>query len=291
MMSAAVTSSGAVRPLERGHPWDARFCDKSPLYWPLRRVVQTFDAHAEWPAVAEIDAALADRAGIHFQEQPPRVRRRRRGRRLPIEMESLYDARIHLSGWVPTRPCNWHDFLNAFVWATFPNAKKAFHARQYAAVTARINEGTQVLPGTRSREMDGLAILDEGGMILLVDEVFEARLVEWIDAKNFDDVQRLIAAEHAVAILFGHALYETLLAGNAAATWAMVTILPCPASLPQLDEDRIVLADSLLEKRIVEPGSFSDPDTFRNLPLDERVLCISERTRRHPDGFVYRADD
>lgn len=271
-MSTATTSSGGVRPLERGHPWDARFCDKSPLYWPIRGVVQAFDACTEWPSVAEIDAALAERAGIHFHVQPPRVRRRRRGRRLPIETESLYDARIHLSGAVPTRPNNWHDFLNALVWATFPRAKQVFHARQYAAVTARIDEGARVLPGTRTRELDGLAILDEGGMILLVETALEQEIVEWIDGKNLDAVRGVVEEGRVAALLFGHALYETLLGGNAAATWAMVTILPCPAPLSGSIEDRIKLADDLLAARLLEPGTFANPDTFRNLPLDESVL-------------------
>lgn len=271
-MSAEGSSSGAVRPLERGHPWDARFFDKSPLFWPIRQRASVFANHADWPSIAEMDASWAEFAGVHFHEQPPKARRRRRAKRLPIETESLYDARIHLSGWVPTRYRNWHDFLNAVVWATFPRAKKAFHTRQHAAVTARIDAGARVLPGTRSREMDGLAILDEGGMMLLVEEAYEARLAEWIDQKNFGEVQRVIGDVHAVAILFGHALYETLLGANAAATWAMVTLLPCPAPLPPTEEERMRLMDALLEARIGEPGSFSDPDTFRNLPLDERVL-------------------
>jgi hypothetical protein len=272
-MSAEGTSSGAVRPLERGHPWDGRFFDKSPLFWPVRQRAGVFANHADWPSIADIDAAWADCSGIHFHEQPPKARRRRRGRRLPIETESLYDARIHVSGWVPTRVRNWHDFLNALVWATFPQAKKAFHARQYAAVTARIAEGARVLPGTRSREMDGLAILDEGGMIVLVEEAYEARLAEWIEQKNFVEVQRLIGQEHAETVLFGHALYETLLVANAAATWAMVTLLPCPAPLPPTENERIALADSLLTARIALPDSFADPDLFRNLPLDAQMLC------------------
>jgi len=240
--------------------------------------VQAFETFAEWPSVAEIDAALSDRAGIHYHEQPPRVRRRRRGRRLPIETESLYDARIQLSGSVPTRPGNWHDFLNALVWATFPRAKQVFHARQYAAVVARIDEGARVLPGTRTRELDGLAILDEGGMVLLVEAPLEQQMAEWIDGKNFDAVRNVIVDGRVAAVLFGHALYETLLGDNAAATWAMVTILPCPAPIPELAGDRITLADELLAARLLEPGTFANPDTFRNLPLDERLL-YSETNR------------
>ncbi|MBK9263324.1 MAG: DUF3025 domain-containing protein [Polyangiaceae bacterium] len=273
-MSTALTSSSGLRPLERGHPWDARFFERNPLHWPLRAVAQSFEGFADWPTIAEIDAALSERAGIHFQEQPPRARRRRRGRRLPLETESLYDARIQLSGWVPTRHRNWHDFLNALVWATFPRAKKAFHARQHAAVAARIEQGARVLPGARTRELDGLAILDEGGMVLLVEEPIELHITEWIEDDNREIIRAAIAERRAVALLFGHALYETLLGENASATWAMVTLLPCPAPLPDSRADQIVLADERLADRIALPDSFSDPDTFRNLPLDTRVLCV-----------------
>lgn len=266
-------SAGAVRPLERGLPWDARFMDRSPLFWPIKQRAAAFASCVEWPSIAEIDAAWADVAGIHFQEQPPKGRRRRHGRRLPIETETLYDARIHLSGWVPTRLRNWHDFMNAAVWAAFPRSKKAFHARQYGAVSARIAYGARVLPGTRSREMDALAILDEGSMMVLVEEAYETRLAEWIDQKNHEEVRRLMADGHAATLLFGHALYETLLVANAAATWGMVTVLPCPHPLPTDDMQRVALVDRLLEACIGEPGRFVNPDSFRNLPLDERILC------------------
>lgn len=266
-------SSGGVRPLERGHAWNARFFEKGRLFWPVCPRAQVFGAHDDWPSIVEIDKAWSESAGIHFREQPPKVRRRRRGKRLPIETESLYDARIQLAGWVPTRARNWHDFLNALVWATFPRAKKAFHARQYAAVTARIEAGTRVLPGTRTREMDGLAILDEGGLVLLVESAFAECVEEWIDHKTFVEIRQLIWARRAAALLFGHALYETLLEPNPGATWAMVTTLPCPSGLPFTDDERLLLADMLLAERIARPGSFSNPDEFRNLPLDENVLC------------------
>lgn len=271
-MSAEVAASRAVRPLERGHAWDARFFDRSPLYWPIVDVASAFVGFSDWPSIVEMDAALEPYAGIHFQEQPPKARRRRRGRRLPIEAETLYDARISVSGWVPTRLRNWHDFLNALVWATFPKAKHAFHERQYQAVTARIQVGDRVLPGARTRELDGLAILDEGGMILLVESGSEDDVTQWIDQKNFRELRKMIEEHQAQTVLFGHALYETLLGGNAAATWAMVTVLPCPAPLPRETRSIVRLADERLTLRLGESQSFANPDTFRNLPLDADLL-------------------
>lgn len=274
-MAASGDNSGGVRPLERGHPWNARFFEKSPLYWPIVQRARVFEDHEDWPSIAEMDAAWSDVAGIHFHEQPPRARRRRKGRRLEIVTESLYDAQIALSRSVPTRPRNWHDFLNALVWATFSHAKHEFHLRQHAAVAARIAAGARVLPGTRSREMDGLAILDEGGMLMLVEETLVGPMTEWIGEKNLAKVQEAIAEGRAKPVLFGHALYETLLGENAAATWAMVTILSTGSIVPPNEIAQLQVADRHLAQRIAMPGSFADPDQFQNLPLDEGLLCPS----------------
>ncbi len=270
--SVDASLSRAVLPLERGHSWNPRCGELSRLFWPLGPVLAFFEQYADWPDVSVVDEALSPRAGIHFQEQAPRPRRRRRGRRVPIETEALYDARIQLFGWVPTRQRNWHDFLNALVWATFPVAKRAFHARQHAAVAARIDAGAKVLPGARTREMDGLAILDEGGLLLLVNESRELETTQWIADRNWSALKDAIANGDAVALLFGHALYETLLGANASSTWAMVTILPCPGRLPTEDAARIQLADERLAEHLAVPGSFTNPDTFRNLPLDAQLL-------------------
>lgn len=274
-MSEEIAASRAVRPLERGHAWDARFYDKNPLFWPLKARASVFENHADWPSIAEMDAAWFEFTGMHFHEQPPRPRRRRRGRRLPIEKESLYDAQIAISGSVPTRPRNWHDYLNALVWATFPHAKRRFHERQHEAVAARIQAGDRVLPGTRTRELDGLAILDEGGMILLVEPDLEQEIAQWIDQKNLDRVGQAIRAGQAMTLLFGHALYETLLGENASATWAMVTLIPIPVPRPGIVA--VNVASRRLAERIAAPESFSNPDTFRNLPLDADLLFAPGR--------------
>jgi len=269
-MAAEIASSRAVRPLERGHAWDARFYEKNPLFWPLKARASVFENHLDWPSIAEIDAAWFKHTGIHFHEQPPRPRRRRRGRRLPIDTESLYDSQIANSGSVPTRPRNWHDYLNALVWATFPHAKRRFHERQHHAVTARIQAGDRVLPGARTRELDGLAILDEGGMLMVVEPELEQQMAQWIDEKNLDQVGQAIRERRALTLLFGHALYETLLGDNAAATWAMVTLLP--VGVPPPGVVIVNVASRHLAARISDPENFSNPDTFRNLPLDADLL-------------------
>lgn len=206
---------------------------------------------------------------MRFREQPPK--RRRRGRRGPLDAAALYDARIHLEGWVPTRPGSWHDFLNMLVWAAFPRAKVELHARQHRAMAARLDAAARTLPGARTREQDGLAILDEGGLLLLCEERRAPEVEDALEARRPEAVREVIRAGGAATLIFGHALYESLVQPGPP-IHAMAHVLLCPAPLPA-PEALVFLADALLRDALMAPGSFSQPARFRSLPLDERVLC------------------
>ena len=162
--------------------WDPSFFATSRLYWPLVPAASAFASYAAWPPVSAYDEALAPRAGVHFRVQPPKPRRAKR--RGPVDPSSLYDARIAAEGWVPTRTASWHDFFNALVWATFPKSKRVFHERQQKAVAARIGPTSKSLPDRRTREQDGLAILDEGSLLLLAAEERYAALASALSARD-----------------------------------------------------------------------------------------------------------
>ena len=154
----------------------ARFFERDPRFSAVAPVAKIFAEYTDWPAPSDLDRELAARAGIRFVLAKPRPRRQRG----PVDVRDMYDARI-ARGEVPTREKNWHDFLNALVWATFPKSKATLHARQHRAI--REWAGADVvrkLPNARTRELDALALIDEGGVIVCED----AKLV------------------------FGHALYE-----------------------------------------------------------------------------------
>lgn len=148
--------------------WRARFFEESPLYAPIRAAAESFAACASFPTPEEIDERLHARARVRFARQHPREK-------------VLYDARIVNEGLVPTRAGSWHDFLNALVWATFPQAKLALHRRQHAIV----------VPGAprRTTEGDALAMLDEGGVFRLPS---------------------------GALVVFGHAIYEGRVVGRRA---------------------------------------------------------------------------
>jgi Protein of unknown function (DUF3025) len=210
-------------------PFDPRFLARHPLLWPLERAARAFIDVADWPAVeswtAVFDAAVAAPVGFTVASPRPRGGRRRR-----FDHGRLYDASIVERGVVPSRERHWHDFLNALVWGTFPRAKAALHRRQRAMLAARIDQRAPRLPAHRTREQDGLAMIDEGGVIALEAPACELLLV------------------------FGHALYEGFVLGVPDMTARMVRL---PVST--LDANPIAQADSLLAARLADP-------TFSTLP-------------------------
>lgn len=204
--------------------WQPRFAEKSGLFWPVARAASAFAGLDRWPTVAEIAGVLRGTAGVDFVVQPPRSRRRR----APVDPAARYDAQIVL-GRVPTRERNWHDLLNALVWATFPKAKHALHARQHRAISAQLEPGVTRLPGARTREQDALAMLDEGGVVLVRG-----------------------AAGGVTPIVFGHALYERLvLEGPCAIAATCEVVVPVQEGDGVLDVDgRLALVDEQLARRL-----------------------------------------
>jgi hypothetical protein len=179
-------------PVRRAAPFDASFPARSPHFWPLARALAALGPGGDFPAVADLGRVFAEQPPVAFVRAAPRRRR------APLDPRALYDARITLDFEVPTRERCWHDFMNALVWGTFPRAKRALHARQHRAIAARLAPGARTLPPVRTRELDALALLDEGGVVLLPGR--------------------------AAPIVFGHAIYESLALGVAPAIVAAVEV-------------------------------------------------------------------
>ncbi|MEZ4306707.1 MAG: DUF3025 domain-containing protein [Polyangiaceae bacterium] len=195
----------------RAAPFDPLFFKRDPLFWPIARAASAFSDFASFPPVAEYGARVAHRAPVTFREQPKKPRRRRRA---PVGARDLYDGRIVCEGWVPTRPGSWHDFLNMLVWAAFPEAKWQVHARQYSAHVARIEGTVRALPNARTREQDALALLDEGGVVLLCKRGMLGAVRGAFAERRDGDVRALFDRGDARAVVFGHAVYEELVHGR-----------------------------------------------------------------------------
>jgi hypothetical protein len=162
-------------------PWDPSFFRRSPLFWPIAPAASAFARFERWPEAHELACAFDGEPPVRFVPAAPLPRRGR------TPASARYDALITENRTVPTRHACWHDLLNALVWASFPRAKLALHARQHRAIAAQLGEGSR-LPGARTREQDAVAMLDEGGVVMLTPRSGGA----------------------PSTVIFGHAIYETL---------------------------------------------------------------------------------
>jgi hypothetical protein len=219
-----------------------------------------------WPSVAELGALFRDRLALPPAiELEPQEDVRRRGLR---RLEDIYEVRIARHGKLPTREGSWHDLANLLVWCAFPRAKRALVARQYSIVRARVPDDVVGLPPARTREQDALAILDEGGVVLL-----HARG----DAPDLGapaSVHAAIVDGRVVPRVFGHALLEAIARGELASR-----DLRGAAVLFGVDDPSAIgmeTLDELLARHVADPDALRAPDPARSLWL-AGVYASAER--------------
>src|SRR4051812_49164817 len=93
--------------------WDARFCQRSPWFWPLSAAASRFEQLPDWPSLADFDAVYAEfTAGVAPLRFRSNVRKQDKRADGQVVLSALYDARISQAGEVPTRERDWHDLLN-----------------------------------------------------------------------------------------------------------------------------------------------------------------------------------
>jgi hypothetical protein len=139
-----------------------------------------------WPTAATLNAmtqTLYNHVPWHFVKQEP-VPRRAKSR----GMASLsgYLQLVLEQQTVPLRDGILHDVLNALTFIMFPEAKAALARRHFNESPSGIQRGQN-----RTRTQDLLTILDEGGVLRLVDPKGEQR-----------------------DLIFGHAIYEHIIEGR-----------------------------------------------------------------------------
>lgn len=243
-----------MRPLvavRRAVPFDPQFVRQDARFWPLARAANALGFRADFPPIETLAKVFDGDPPVRFVEATPR---RRRG--APLDPRALYDARITLDGAVPTRPGCWHDLMNALVWGAFPLAKRALHARQYRAVTRRLAPSARRLPPARTPEQDALALLDEGGVVLVPPDV---------------DIGSSSARE---VIVFGHAIYESLALGVAPAVVAGIALTvrlgqggPPPGGHSHEQSSVLRLIDRALAEAIEDDARLRSPRELKRVRI------------------------
>lgn len=223
-----------------------------PVLASVRPYGERLRAFESWPSVAELDSMLRDRLRIapSVALEAQEKKRRRRG---PLERDSLYVVRIHDAGHIPTRERSWHDLLNALVWAAFPESKRALTLRQRAITEIRVPITARSLPGARTREEDALAMLDEGGIVVLAKD--RGRTLDALRARA------PISAWGDVSVhVFGHALMEHAILGDVSVRGYGVVL--------ESESHDVTSADLTLARWISDARELLVPELWRGVSLE-----------------------
>lgn len=231
-----------------------------PLAWPLHPAATKLARFDGIPSVRAIDEALGSVARVRFAPSAPKPRRASRRVKL-----TPYDAAIALEGTVPTRENNLHDLMNALVWASFPCSKRALHARQHRLVSrAGAPRSGEAL--SRTPEADTLAMLDEGGLLVVVDDRAAAEATRVTRARDAGAAGELARSGVLRAVGFGHALYQHLVQATGVALGMAVVLVQ-----PGVEEAPLSEIDELLARRIEDPAEFLHNSAFGSIPFSPSV--------------------
>lgn len=243
---------------------------ESAWYWAIEPAVLALGSCADFPTRDHLSALHADaarQAGVPALRFAPYIKRTRKQRNAPIDLESLYDGSISARHEVPTREGDWHDLFNALVFASFPRSKHALHARQFAQIRQRVEHGARTLPGARSREQDALTLFDEGGCFVAGEAPALEPLVGLTLESFYEALRKGIAERVLVVAPFGHALFEHKVAGlRGPSSFAYLL------AIPRLVSDRTELVQTLDRAfaQVLQDGArFRSPAELRRLDLTD----------------------
>jgi hypothetical protein len=259
--------------------WDPTFFLRSALFWPVGRAARLLGAHAFWPQPDDLTRLFEGEPPVRFEAAKPRRRRVR------VPADDRYDARIAVARRVPTRARSWHDVTNALVWAAFPNAKLALHTRQHGIIAGRLGLDLR-LPGARTPEQDALAMLDEGGVAIVCSRSRRGDLERALERDSTKDLLQLVRDRSAVPMVFGHAIYESLVRGPAPSVRSIARVIDIdsvPAAAGCVQAADHALAAFLSGAATVGRAAFASIAVEESLAECEQSGSSLFRQERHRD--------
>jgi hypothetical protein len=189
--------------------WHGDFCQRSPLFAPIRLIAEQFTNFANWPGLEDYQRVL---------DALPEPITLLSGKRLcivaqdgkPHSFADHYAPRIYLTGEIQTRTENWHDFFQYLTWFIFPQTKAVINALHLPRAQQRIEGGGE--PGRRTPLENMLSLFDEGGVVVASSDPSLLQLIRDFQWKELFWQRRGELAGKLHCIPFGHAVYEKGLA-------------------------------------------------------------------------------
>ena len=186
--------------------WNPDFIELSPIFKPFLYLQRYFKNQRFWPESDDLNKLCAQqnrqmltRSGktVRFVPQIP-------GKDV---VEQRYESGIYLTGAIPTRTQNWHDFFNALVWQIFPQAKSVLNQLHYQAQLVELSN--QAL--NRCELRDAATLFDESGVIVVCSQAALIQLIKDFEWKELFWRQRKAVLLSMRFFVFGHGLYEKAL--------------------------------------------------------------------------------
>jgi hypothetical protein len=171
-----------------------------------------------------------------------------------------YESRVRETGEVETRPGNWHDFFNALVWLSFPQAKLALSAGHARAM--------ELAPAGEARgpQRDALTHFDECGMVVVSSRPELLDLLREFRWKSLFAEHRPAVMQAMRFVVFGHATYEALLDPFVGLTAKAVLHQVDDAWLAMSGSAQFAAVDALLAVDL-RSGRYARPRDFQPLPV------------------------
>lgn len=221
---------------------------------PIADTWRAFAAQ-DWPALPALNERLAGRANI---------------RNAPLRFVSAaeqldtsaaaYELGIALRGDIPTR-ANWHDFFNALAWISWSRAKCAI-----SEMHARIIEAqSEAERRQRSAARDVLTLFDESGAIILSESSAMLNAISGFRWQEVFQERRADWGVNTIALVFGHALMEKMLAPHIGVT-AKCVLVERPVAGRSVDALRDE-ADSILAAHFLEAANIRTSRQLQPLPV------------------------
>ena len=242
-----------------------------PLFFPLAPLLAQLPASPDAGPLAVLAAAC-----------PVRTATGRIVRFVPPQADGLgYEERIARRGEVETRPDNWHDWFNALVWLTFPQAKAALSAR-HAAELERQSAG-------RGAVRDAMTHFDECGAVAVAEDASLLDLLAGFCWKELFVTRRADVVAGLRVFVFGHATYESLLSPFRGLTARCVLTPVAPGWLQQPLAAQLADIDGRLAADLAA-GRYGDPRSLQPLPLlgMPGVVPESEDPAYYDDTWQFR---
>ncbi|QOJ23137.1 MAG: DUF3025 domain-containing protein [Gammaproteobacteria bacterium] len=232
--------------------WNPDFIALSPMFESFCHLKEYFKNQRYWPESADLNKLglpqnqpIFARSGnpICFVPQIP-------GKQ---GIEQKYEARIYLTGQVPTRARNWHDFFNALVWKIFPRAKAVLNELHFQAQLVELSNREK----NRCELRDAATLFDESGVVVVTSQASLIRLIKDFEWKELFWQQRNAVLSSMRFFVFGHGLYEKALNPYVGMTGKAIIFQVEQAFLAQTLPVQLAAIDSMLEPFLLHTLSSS----------------------------------